>query len=393
MSKTTVTIDGKPVAVGTAAAFQNLAAAFKKQFGLTLHVRSGLRTRAEQQRLYDLYKAGKGNLAARPGTSRHESGKALDVFDSGRDAGVTRLGSTRAKWLRSNAAKYGFTANGYGFRQVEPWHIEFTGNQWKAPKPKAPTRPTPGSPWFALGSWNISGGNKTGVKTWTKRRDLVLAKIKASGHEVICLQEAYPSTSAGDPMLTWLIENLPDCTVAVTRSGRAILVRDGVKVIASGMFDLKTKAPGHPKKYATWVHIHVNGYHALIVNAHAQNGALWSSVRRKWANELAAEVEQLHVKRGILRTNVFLAGDWNGREAAEVFAKRGWVDAASQSAKTHNQVFKTLNSWKRGLKTGPRIDYILAPIGRPLADVRQHDDSQRADHNYQTALINHYRKI
>ena len=131
MSKQTVKIDGKPVPVGTAEAFKKLAAAFEKATGETLHVRSGLRTRAEQQRLWDLYKAGKGNLAARPGTSRHEKGNALDVYDSGRDAGVTRANNKRSNWLKNNAHKYGFKANGYGFKQVEPWHIEYTGDPWK----------------------------------------------------------------------------------------------------------------------------------------------------------------------------------------------------------------------------------------------------------------------
>ena len=37
------------------------------------------RTRAQQQALYEAYKAGRGNLAAPPGTSLHERGTAMDV--------------------------------------------------------------------------------------------------------------------------------------------------------------------------------------------------------------------------------------------------------------------------------------------------------------------------
>lgn len=135
MTQKTVTIDGKPVAVGTAEAFQHLANAFHKRFGLTLHIRSGLRTRAEQERLYRLYKSGRGNLAAKPGTSRHETGRAIDVYDSGKDPGVTRKGTARANWLRANAQHYGFKANGYTFsRQIEPWHIELIGDPWSLTK-------------------------------------------------------------------------------------------------------------------------------------------------------------------------------------------------------------------------------------------------------------------
>lgn len=46
-----------------------------------VYVSSSYRPRAEQQRLYDLYLAGRGPLAARPGTSAHERGLAIDVPD------------------------------------------------------------------------------------------------------------------------------------------------------------------------------------------------------------------------------------------------------------------------------------------------------------------------
>lgn len=132
MAYTYTTINGQRVEKNVAAAFQKLRAAFKKKFGLDLLVSSGTRTRAEQQRLRDLYLAGKGNLAAPPGYSNHEESgprgpRALDVRDSGSDYGVTRKGTTRANWLKANAAKHGFNPAGYGFSQVEPWHIEFTG--------------------------------------------------------------------------------------------------------------------------------------------------------------------------------------------------------------------------------------------------------------------------
>jgi peptidoglycan hydrolase-like protein with peptidoglycan-binding domain len=126
-------IDGQRVEDSVAAAFYKLAAAFKAKFGLTLHVRSGTRTREEQAYLYNLYITGKGGLAAKPGTSNHEEygptgPRALDIYDSGSDAGVTRAGTVRGNWIKANAASYGFNPAGYYFSQVEPWHIEFTGN-------------------------------------------------------------------------------------------------------------------------------------------------------------------------------------------------------------------------------------------------------------------------
>lgn len=132
MAYTYVTVNGQRVEANVNAAFQRLRAAFHEKFGLDLIVSSGTRTRAEQQELYRLFLSGRGNLAAPPGQSNHEESgprgpRALDVRDSGSDAGVTVSGTTRAKWLRANAPKYGFNPAGYTFSRIEPWHIEFTG--------------------------------------------------------------------------------------------------------------------------------------------------------------------------------------------------------------------------------------------------------------------------
>lgn len=54
-----------------------------KAIGKPLEVISGLRTRAEQARLYQMYLDGTGNLAAPPGKSNHEHGGAADVYVDG----------------------------------------------------------------------------------------------------------------------------------------------------------------------------------------------------------------------------------------------------------------------------------------------------------------------
>lgn len=127
-----VWIDGERVEVNVAANFARLNLAFRAAFpGLYLIISSGTRTRAEQQELYDAYLRG-GPLAAPPGSSNHEENgpagpRALDVRDSGADAGVTVKGTVRANWLRANAPRFGFNPAGYSFSRIEPWHIEFTG--------------------------------------------------------------------------------------------------------------------------------------------------------------------------------------------------------------------------------------------------------------------------
>jgi LysM repeat protein len=74
---------------------------------------SGYRTYAQQAELYRLYLAGEGPLAAPPGYSTHESGRALDLGSmSGRQA-VDELGSP------------------YGWEKVEAptewWHVNYVG--------------------------------------------------------------------------------------------------------------------------------------------------------------------------------------------------------------------------------------------------------------------------
>lgn len=119
---------------------------FFKRFGCHLLVTSGIRTNAEQSRIflskYRLQTTGSGpygdvrwwqgrryvryvggGTVAAPSTSNHEiqgTKAAADLRDSGSGPGVATGGNERADWLRANASKYGLVPEGYGFG--EPWH-------------------------------------------------------------------------------------------------------------------------------------------------------------------------------------------------------------------------------------------------------------------------------
>jgi len=111
---TVIGIDGKPVEVGTAAAYRRMRDAATAD-GIKLRVVSGFRTMAEQEYLYGCYQSGRcnnGNLAEPPGYSNHQSGHALDL--NARDPAV-------GAWLRAHAAEYGFQTT----VPSEPWHWEF----------------------------------------------------------------------------------------------------------------------------------------------------------------------------------------------------------------------------------------------------------------------------
>lgn len=103
---------------GAGARLQALQKAYQQKFGQSLPVISGGRTYQEQARLYALYKSGRGNLAAPPGTSNHESGRAVDF------GGPAHGYSPQQTWLAQNAPKFGWHWAGKNFSQVEPWHFE-----------------------------------------------------------------------------------------------------------------------------------------------------------------------------------------------------------------------------------------------------------------------------
>ena len=107
----TVERQGKPIGAHIAKQFDAMVAAAKKD-GVNITITSGFRSRAEQEKLYAAYKNGTGNLAAKPGTSNHESGDALD------------LGPPSAfAWLKQNAGQFGFKNK----IASEPWHWSLSG--------------------------------------------------------------------------------------------------------------------------------------------------------------------------------------------------------------------------------------------------------------------------
>ena len=80
-----------------------------KLSGQPVHVTSGFRTYEEQERLYQMWLNGTGNLAAKPGSSNHEFGAAADLELTGEQRKIaTEIG-------------LGFPVSG------EDWHVELTG--------------------------------------------------------------------------------------------------------------------------------------------------------------------------------------------------------------------------------------------------------------------------
>lgn len=97
--------------------------AVAKDLGVTITATSGYRSRAQQQALYNLYVEGKGPLAAKPGSSNHEKGLAVDCF-----VGSKPLGAV--KGARASMKRHKLVLGAAG----ELWHIELqeSGDGWRA---------------------------------------------------------------------------------------------------------------------------------------------------------------------------------------------------------------------------------------------------------------------
>lgn len=145
-------------------------------------IASAGRTYAQQLRLWKLYLSGKGNLAARPGTSRHETGRALDI---------TR-GTAAQLWAVKGGNPYKrksgekIRANDYGWYRTVPteaWHFAYD--------PTKDKYRNNGYPTLRIGStgvWVKALQKKLEVKAdgfyGLKTRAAVRAAQKANGLEV-----------------------------------------------------------------------------------------------------------------------------------------------------------------------------------------------------------------
>lgn len=108
--------NGKSMRADAAAKFNQMKAAARRA-GVTLSPVSGFRTMAQQKALYAAYRAGRGNLAARPGYSNHQGGTSVDVSTNG------SYRSAAYKWLARHGRQYGFVND----VRTEPWHWTFRG--------------------------------------------------------------------------------------------------------------------------------------------------------------------------------------------------------------------------------------------------------------------------
>lgn len=123
-----------------AAALEEMFAAAKAD-GINLSIVSGYRSYSKQSTIYSRKKASQGQeaadrVSARPGTSEHQLGLAMDVAKKGSSQLNTSFGKTKeGQWVSANAHRFGFIVRyledyedvtGYMY---EPWHVRYVGRE------------------------------------------------------------------------------------------------------------------------------------------------------------------------------------------------------------------------------------------------------------------------
>ena len=103
---------------GAAAAFNAMSQAASRRWGRPIRVISAYRTLSKQQYLWGLYRSGRGNLAAIPGTSNHGWGLAIDCASQWDRWAIDQLGRI-----------YGW-AKAWSDAPSEWWHIKYNAGVW-----------------------------------------------------------------------------------------------------------------------------------------------------------------------------------------------------------------------------------------------------------------------
>lgn len=115
--------------------FQLGAAAHYRATGIPTRVNSVMRDTRQQAALYAAYLAGTGALAAKPGTSNHERGLAVDAQPANRPADAAWQHHFRAYGIHFPLDTPDRRRRGL---RIEEWHAELDPNRKPLPLPPLP---------------------------------------------------------------------------------------------------------------------------------------------------------------------------------------------------------------------------------------------------------------
>lgn len=161
-----------------------LASEFQRAWGVPLDITDAYRDLAAQQYYWDLYIAGDGNVAARPGTSNHGWGMAVDIYTPAYGSSS----SPQHKWLQQWAPQFGWTWT-TGRASGESWHWEFAA--------------TPTIAW---------GGDAAPIQEEDEEDDMLYYRDKDTS--IIYARDL--TVNLGEPALTIIGKNGQNSSIAYT---------------------------------------------------------------------------------------------------------------------------------------------------------------------------------
>lgn len=167
---------------------------FRSEFGKDISITDAYRDYDTQVRL----KKEKPNLAAKPGTSNHGWGLALDL-----GGGINNWNTPERDWMVENASKYGWVSPDWaqpGNGKEEPWHWEFgsdggtsgggtTTSEVSYDKPKNGMQVTD--------EWDTWSGANPANRLWTASSSLLIASIGMLGPLVFGLMACVYAIGVG----------------------------------------------------------------------------------------------------------------------------------------------------------------------------------------------------
>lgn len=109
---------GERLRSDAAESFIELDGRYRERFGRPMCVADSYRPYHEQ---VSLFREKAPGMAARPGTSQHGLGVAVDLC-----GGVNQLGTVEHEWMLANAPGHGWRNPAWARNGFEPWHWEFT---------------------------------------------------------------------------------------------------------------------------------------------------------------------------------------------------------------------------------------------------------------------------
>jgi tape measure domain-containing protein len=196
--------------------------------GKTFHVGSGYRSIASQQVLYAKYLAGRGNLAAKPGSSMHNFGLAIDG----------------PHWGGYSPGTYGLVYRVRG----EPWHVEpVEARAWRGKTPAAGWGDQPGVAFAELPKPPAVG--RAGAMADTARHAMRFVYDKAlewSSKQLATAASAAPAPVGGGRFPPLVERWRPTVLRALQMTGQAATWADAI------LNRIKFESGGDPNAVNRW---------------------------------------------------------------------------------------------------------------------------------------------